>query len=187
MCENSDQDHPVHSHFVWMSEQVLADVWFSTWALLNYRSWEFLLWGSPDIASSLCSWSLPVCTIRLSWTANWSSKQTLVFCWPFSSCSHLWRASLFSDHMSRKVLSLIKMSDFSWWLICKANAPSSFFPAASLSFTFLWVPFNRPPAFSFRQVSCLMCIISVCLWRHIIVCSKKQESHKCHINWTNCS
>lgn len=82
----------VLTKFIWMSEQVLAAVWFSTWALLNYSSWELLLCGSPDIIPSLCSWSLPACIVGFPWMAKWPSKQTLVSCWPFSSCPHLWRA-----------------------------------------------------------------------------------------------
>lgn len=69
----------VLTKFIWKSEQVLAAVWFSTGALLDYSSWEFVLWGSPDIVPSLCSWSLPARTLGLPWTTNWSSKRTLEF------------------------------------------------------------------------------------------------------------
>lgn len=86
MHENSDQDNPVCSQSSYESQ-----------------SWSWLLYGFPpglEVPAvglywhfpSLCSWSLPTCTVGLPWMANWSSKQTLVFCWPFSSCSHLWRA-----------------------------------------------------------------------------------------------
>lgn len=57
-----------------------------------------------------------------------------------------------------------------WFVKQIQSKLSPFFPVASLGFTLL---FNRPPVFSIRQVSCLMCI-SLWLWWH---CT--ESSHAC--------
>lgn len=88
-------------------------------------------------------------------------------------CSPLSRSLIFCD---------------SWFLKqTRSKHTLPFFPVASLGFTVPPVPFNGLPAFSFRQMSCLLCLIPVCLWCHITVCSKKQDLYKRHINWTGFS
>lgn len=171
---------------IWMSAQVLAAVWFSTWALLNCNSFcgapltlPFLFAHGPYLHGLLGS-------------PGWQTvPQSRLWCFAdlfppvFISEGHNFSLVTCPEKCSPLSRSLIFLDG--WFVKQMQSKLSPFFPVACLGLTLPWVSFNRPPVFSIRQVSCLMCTISVHLWCHNILCSKKQELNKCHINWTDFS
>lgn len=103
---------------IWMSEQVLAAVWFSTWALLNCNSFH----GAPLTLPFLFAHG--PCLHGLLGSLGWQTvPQSRLWCFAglfppaFISEGHN-----FSLVTCPEKCSSLSRSDFSWWLTCKANA-----------------------------------------------------------------
>lgn len=182
MHENSDQDNPVCS-------QSPSECQSRSWLLYGFPPGHYstviafmgLPWhcpfSLPMVLACMDCWALldgklfhkADSGVLLAFFLLPSSLKGIIFLWS-EKCSSLSRSLIFLD---------------GWFLKQMEPKLPPFFPVASLGFTLPWVFFNRPPVFSIRQVTCLMCIVSVRLWCHIILYGKKQELNKCHINWTD--
>lgn len=174
MHENSDQDNPV----CWQSS---CECQSRSWLLCGFSPGHCSIrvagspcCGAPLILSLLFAHG-PYLHVLLGSLGCQTGPQSRLWCpaglFPpvliseghnFSlvtcpgKCSPLWRSIIFLD---------------GWFVKQIQSKLSPFFPVASLGFASL---FNRPPVFSIRQVSCLMCIISLCLLWH---CT--ESSHAC--------